>query len=67
MHILSRAAGEQISIGLDITVRIIAVRGNSVRLGVEAPKHVSVHRLEVYERIKGQGKGPFLITPRTKD
>lgn len=67
MHILNRAAGEQISIGLDITVRIIAVRGSNIRLGVEAPKHVSVHRLEVYERIKDQGTGPFLITPRTKD
>lgn len=67
MHILNRAAGEQILIGQDITVRIIAVRGNSIRLGVEAPKDVSVHRLEVYERIKDQRPGTLLIPPRPKD
>ncbi|WP_300728926.1 carbon storage regulator CsrA [Pseudomonas sp.] len=67
MHILSRAAGEQISIGQDITVRIIAVRGNSIRLGVEAPKLVSVHRLEIYERIQQQNAALLLKPPLEKD
>jgi carbon storage regulator len=54
MLILSRSVGEYISINQDITVRIVAVNGNHVRLGIEAPKDVSVHRAEVYERIRQQ-------------
>lgn len=54
MLILSRSVGEYISINQDITVRIVAVNGNHVCLGIEAPKDVSVHRAEVYERIRQQ-------------
>ena len=54
MLILSRSVGEYISINQDITVRIVAVNGNHVRLGIEAPKDVTVHRAEVYERIRQQ-------------
>lgn len=67
MRILNCTVGEQTSIGLDITVRVITVRGSSVRLGVNAPKHVSVHRLEVYERIKQQGKCPWVVAPCGKN
>jgi carbon storage regulator len=52
MLVLSRVVGEMISIGDDISVRILNVSGNSVRFGVEAPKNVNVHRAEVYERIQ---------------
>ncbi|MGE8188475.1 carbon storage regulator CsrA [Pseudomonas sp. NPDC086278] len=52
MLVLSRVVGEMISIGDDISVRVLEVSGNSVRFGVEAPKNVSVHRAEVYERIQ---------------
>ena len=52
MLVLSRVVGEMISIGDDISVRILNVSGNSVRFGVEAPQNVSVHRAEVYERIQ---------------
>ncbi|AHZ68826.1 carbon storage regulator, CsrA / carbon storage regulator, CsrA [Pseudomonas mandelii JR-1] len=44
--------GEMISIGDNISVRIIAVNGGSVRFGVEAPQNVNVHRAEVYDRIQ---------------
>ncbi|CAI8928428.1 Translational regulator CsrA 1 [Pseudomonas sp. IT-P253] len=52
MLVLSRVVGELISIGDNITVRIVAVNGGSVRFGVEAPPNVNVHRAEVYERIQ---------------
>jgi carbon storage regulator len=52
MLVLSRVVGELISIGDNISVRILAVNGGSVRFGVEAPDSVNVHRAEVYERIQ---------------
>ncbi len=52
MLVLSRVVGELISIGDTITVRILAVNGNNVRFGVEAPQNINVHRAEVYERIQ---------------
>ncbi|VVO61927.1 MULTISPECIES: carbon storage regulator CsrA [Pseudomonas] len=52
MLVLSRVVGEKISIGDDISIRVVAVNGNNVRFGIEAPKTVSVHRSEIYDRIK---------------
>jgi carbon storage regulator len=52
MLVLSRVVGELISIGDDISVRIVAVNGGTVRFGVEAPGNVNVHRSEIYKRIK---------------
>jgi carbon storage regulator len=56
MLILSRNIGQTIRIGADIVVTIIDVKGNQVRVGVNAPKDVEVHRKEVYERIKQDGE-----------
>jgi carbon storage regulator len=50
--ILTRKVGESVLIGNDISITILSVRGNQVKLGVEAPKEVSVHREEIYQRIK---------------
>ena len=52
MLILTRKVGESVLIGNDISTTILSVRGNQVKLGVEAPKEVSVHREEIYQRIK---------------
>jgi carbon storage regulator len=52
MLILTRKLGETIRIGPDIVVTVLAVNGNQVRVGIEAPKDVAVHREEVFERIK---------------
>ena len=52
MLILSRRIGETICIGDDIHITVIITKGNQVRLGVKAPKSVSVHREEVYRRIQ---------------
>ena len=56
MLILARKAGEGILLGDDITVYVVEIRGKQVRLGIEAPAHVSVHRTEVYERILEQNR-----------
>ena len=52
MLILTRRVGETLVIGDDVTITVLGVRGNQVRIGVNAPKNVSVHREEIYERIK---------------
>jgi carbon storage regulator len=52
MLILGRRIGETIIIGNDVTVTVLGVKGNQVRVGINAPKHVAVHREEIYERIK---------------
>ncbi len=52
MLVLSRQKDESIIIGDDVEVTIVDVRGGKVRLGITAPKHISVHRREVYEAIQ---------------
>lgn len=52
MLILTRRVGETLVIGDDVTVTVLSVRGNQVRIGVNAPKNVSVHREEIYQRIQ---------------
>jgi len=55
MLILSRNTNEQIVINNNVIVTIVEVRGNRVRLGIEAPKSVSVHRKEVYDALQRDG------------
>lgn len=52
MLILTRRVGETLMIGDNVTVTVLRVKGNQVRLGVNAPKDVSVHREEIFERIQ---------------
>ena len=52
MLILTRRVGEMLMIGDDVTVTVLGVKGNQVRLGVNAPKSVAVHREEIYQRIQ---------------
>lgn len=52
MLILTRRTGETIRINDDITVTVLSIQGGQVKLGVEAPKHVEVHREEVHQRIQ---------------
>ena len=61
MLILTRRVGETLMIGDEVTVTVLGVKGNQVRIGVNAPRDVAVHREEIYERIKrerGEGSPP---------
>jgi carbon storage regulator len=52
MLILTRRVGEKLSIGDSVTVTVLSIQGNQVRIGIDAPKDVAVHREEVAERIR---------------
>lgn len=58
MLILTRRVGETLMVGDEVTITVLGVKGNQVRLGVNAPKHVAVHREEIYERIRKEGDTP---------
>ncbi len=55
MLILTRRVGETLIIGDEVSVTVLAVKGNQIRIGVDAPKEVSVHREEIYQRIQTEG------------
>lgn len=57
MLILTRRVGETLIIGDDVNVTVLGVKGNQVRLGINAPKDVSVHREEIYQRIQQERQG----------
>jgi carbon storage regulator len=57
MLILTRRTGETVMIGNEVTLTVLGVKGNQVRIGINAPKNVPVHREEIYERIKRELSG----------
>jgi carbon storage regulator len=62
MLILTRRVGETVMIGEEVTVTVLGVKGNQVRIGVNAPKHVAVHREEIFERIKREGDAGHAVS-----
>ena len=67
MLVLSRKKNESIVINNDITIVVVEIRGDKVRLGVEAPKEVPVHRREVYDAIKRSEQSDSASEPATGD
>ena len=57
MLVLTRRVGETLMIGDEVTVTVLGVKGNQVRIGINAPREVGVHREEIYERIKAEERG----------
>jgi len=57
MLILTRKPGERVRIGEDVVITVFGVNGNQVRIGVDAPREVEVHREEIYERIQNEQRG----------
>jgi carbon storage regulator len=66
MLILTRRVGETVMIGNEVTVTVLGVKGNQVRIGVNAPKDVAVHREEIYDRIKREEDHDRSGTPAAK-
>ncbi len=63
MLILTRRVGETVMIGNDVMVTVLGVKGNQVRVGVNAPRDVAVHREEIFERIKREEQGAPVAGP----
>ena len=66
MLILTRRVGETVMIGDDVTITVLGVKGNQVRVGINAPKSVAVHREEIYERIKREQQSDQPEKPKTE-
>ncbi len=68
MLILTRRVGETVMIGDEVTVTVLGVKGNQVRMGINAPRTVAVHREEIFERIKHEEQdGDFVAGAEPKD
>lgn len=64
MLILTRKVGERLMIGDDIAVTVLSVKGNQVRLGIQAPASIAVHREEIYDRIQNERNGQKAVSVR---
>lgn len=67
MLILTRKVGETLMIGDEVTVTVLGVKGNQVRIGVNAPRDVAVHREEIYDRIKKEQSDGLAMASQTPE
>ena len=67
MLILTRRIGEKLIVGGNVTVTVLGVRGNQIRMGIDAPPEVKIHREEIYQKIQAERKTPVLKDRKTSD
>jgi carbon storage regulator len=67
MLVLTRRAGESIVIGNDVTVTVLEVRGDQIRLGIDAPRDVQIHREEIYVQVQQANRGAVASASRAAD
>lgn len=67
MLVLTRRAGESIVIGNDVTVTVLEVRGDQIRLGIDAPRDVPIHREEIYVQVQQENRGAVASAARAAD
>lgn len=67
MLVLTRRAGESIVVGNDVTVTVLEVRGDQIRLGIDAPRNVPIHREEVYVQVQAENRGAVASAARAAD
>jgi carbon storage regulator len=65
MLILTRKSGESINIGSDIVIRVLEIKGNQARLGIEAPRDVAVHREEIYQQVQKRNETAASCSPNS--
>ena len=65
MLILTRRIGEKLIVGGNVTVTVLGVRGNQIRMGIDAPPEVKIHREEIYQKIQAERKTPALNDRKT--
>lgn len=67
MLVLTRRVGESIVIGNDVTVTVLEVRGDQIRIGIDAPRHVQIHREEIYLQVQQENRGAVASAARAAD
>lgn len=65
MLVLTRKVGESIQIGEDIELKVISINGDQIKLGIEAPKNIDIHRSEIYHQILKENQNASQLTPNT--
>ncbi|WP_027955052.1 carbon storage regulator CsrA [Halobacillus kuroshimensis] len=67
MLVLNRKSGESIKIGDDIEIKVVSIEGGQVKLGIEAPRHIDIHRKEVYVSIEEENKEASALSKNLLD
>ncbi|MYL36213.1 carbon storage regulator CsrA [Halobacillus litoralis] len=67
MLVLNRKSGESIKIGDDIEIKVVSIEGGQVKLGIEAPRHIDIHRKEVYVSIEEENKEASTLSKNLLD